>query len=140
MQSWSLDILCQLCPMKFSDQSALSAHYDTAHAHSSTRAPLPPRPEHPGAKYPCEVCGRKFKKSGDVHRHMRTVHGVGDVKTYQCDLCPKVCTQKSNLKCHMASVHCVGDVKTYQCDICSKVFNQKSKLKTHLNRVHWQFR
>ena len=116
--------------MTFSDQSAISAHYDTAHRPSLLR------PEHPEAKHPCEVCGRKFTKSGSMYKHMRTVHGVGDVKTFQCDVCSKVFKQKCDLKKHLSTVHGLGDVKTFQCHVCSNVFKLKHHLKQHLSAVH----
>ena len=122
--------------MTFSDQSAISDHYDTAHAQSNTRAPLPPRPEHPDAKYPCEVCGRKFTQSRYMRLHMGTVHGVGEANTFQCNVCAKICTQKSHLKTHLSVMHGIGDVKTFQCDVCSRTFNDKSNLKRHLSRKH----
>ena len=91
--------------MKFFDQSAISAHYDTAHAKNNTRAPAPSRPERPDAKFPCEVCGRKFTQLGHMRVHVRTVHGFGDVKTFQCDVCSKVFVHKSSLARHLYAVH-----------------------------------
>ena len=69
--------------MTFSDQSAIIAHYDTAHAQSSSSS----RPEHPDARHECEVCGRKFVYKTHLKRHLSTVHGVGDVKTFKCGVC-----------------------------------------------------
>ena len=85
--------------MMFSDQSAISAHYDTAHAQSSGR------PEHPDARYGCEVCGRKFTRKYDLKTHLSAVHGVGDVKTFQCDLCSRVFKRKGDLERHVQNVH-----------------------------------
>ena len=130
-QARTWDIQCQICYMTFSDQSAISAHYDTAHAQSSSS-----RPEHPDARYECDVCYRKFTQKGSLKVHLSTVHGVGDVKTFQCDVCSKIFTHKSSLKLHLSTVHCVGDVKTFQCDVCSRVFKEKSKLVRHMNSVH----
>ena len=81
--------------MTFSDQSALSAHYDTAHAQG-------PKSER---RFKCDVCGKRFTKKHNLKTHLSTVHSVGDVKTYKCDICSKVCSQKSNLKTHMKHVH-----------------------------------
>ena len=134
LQVWSSGgIQCQICHMTFSDQSAISAHYDTAHAQSSSR---PPRPEHPDARYECEVCGRKFIRKLNLKQHLSSVHGVGDVKTFQCDVCSYVAKQKGHLKRHLMYVHCIGDVKTFQCHICSRVFKHKHHLKDHLKNVH----
>ena len=84
--------------MTFSDQSAISVHYDTAHAQCS-------RPEHPDARHECEVCDRKFTDTSNLRRHLSTVHGVGDVKTFQCDICSRVFKRKDNLKYHLKNVH-----------------------------------
>ena len=100
-QVWPPGIQCQICHVMFSDQSAISAHYDTAHSQSSR----PPRPEHPDARYECEVCGRKFTEKGNLKKHMSTVHGVGDVKTFQCDICSRVFKEKSKLARHKKAVH-----------------------------------
>ena len=97
----------------FNDQSAISAHYDTAHTQSSSRG----RPEQRDSRYECEVCGRKFTENGNLTKHLSTIHGVGDVKTFQCNICDRTFTQKGNLKAHLAAVHSVDDVKTFQCDI-----------------------
>ena len=82
--------------MMFSDQSAISAHYDTAHAQSSGS-----RPEHPDARHECEVCGRKFVEKYHLKNHLSTVHGVGEVRTFQCDVCSRVFKHKHHLKRHM---------------------------------------
>ena len=124
-------IQCQICYMMFSDQSAISAHYDTAHAQRSNR---PPRPEHPDARHECEVCGRKFTAKKHLYRHMRTVHRVGDVKTFKCDICSKTFTQKSSLKSHLETVH--NSNSRFRCDICGKGYARKIYLKNHLASVH----
>ena len=97
-QAWPPGIQCQICYMTFSDQSAISAHYDTAHAERG-------RPEHSDARYECDVCGRKFTEKCSLKRHTSTVHGVGDVKTFECDLCSKVFKEKGNLTKHLRRVH-----------------------------------
>ena len=119
--------------MMFSDQSAISAHYDTAHAQSSSR---PPRPEHPDARHECEVCGRKFVEKYHLKNHLSTVHGVGEVRTFQCDVCSRVFKEKGALTRHLNIVHGIGDVKTFQCDICSRVYKRKADLNRHITIVH----
>ena len=115
--------------MTFSDQSAISAHYDTAHAERG-------RPEHSDARYECEVCGKKLVHNHHMKRHMATVHGIGDVKTFQCDICSRVFKEKSTLTKHLNTVHLIGNVKNFQCDVCSRVFKRKDYLKDHLKNVH----
>ena len=94
-------IQCQICYMTFNDQSAISAHYDTAHAQSSSRG----RPERPDARHECDVCGRKFTRKFDLKTHLSTVHDVGDVKTFQCDSCSRVFKHKHVLNRHLRTVH-----------------------------------
>ena len=62
-------IQCQLCHMMFSDQSAISAHYDAVHG----------KAEHPDARHPCHVCDRKFVERRNVKRHLAKAHGIGDL-------------------------------------------------------------
>ena len=118
--------------MTFSDQSAIGAHYDTAHAQSSSRS----RQEHPDARHECEVCGRKFTEKGSLKLHLSTIHGVGDVKTFQCDVCSRVFKEKGTLTNHLSQVHGIGDVKRFQCDICSRVFKRKADLNRHIQKQH----
>ena len=118
--------------MTFSDQSAISAHYDTAHAQSSSSS----RPEHPDARHECEVCGRKFTTRRWMRHHIAHEHGVGDAETFQCDICSYVAKRKSHLKMHLSAVHGLGDAKTFQCDVCSYVAKHKSNIKRHLSYVH----
>ena len=164
---WPPSAQCQIRHMPFGDQSAISAHYDAAHAQSRT-IEAPPRAEHSDSRHKCVVCGRKFATKGNLSRHLETVHnpdgpryeckvcgkkftqkghlsqhrtnihGFGDVKIFQCDFCPKVCKAKHNLKTHMTLVHGVGDVKSFQCNVCSKAFKFRSHLKRHLADVHKQ--
>ena len=82
----------------FSDQSAINAHYDTAHT-DTTRA------KRGEGAYECDVCGKKFVVSNTLKRHLATVHGVGDVKTFQCELCPRVFSRKDVLYTHVRNVH-----------------------------------
>ena len=88
--------------MTFSDQSAISAHYDTAHAHGSSR---------PDARHECEVCDRKFTEKRSLKRHLSSVHGVGEIQMFPCDVCTRVFKEKHHLKRHMSTVHRTDDAK-----------------------------
>ena len=99
LQAFRPGIQCQLCHVTFSDHSALSVHYDTAHAQSSSR------PQHPDARYECEVCGKRYMARSKLKLHMADVHGIGELKTFQCDYCEKVFKQKVHLKSHMKFKH-----------------------------------
>ena len=91
-------IQCQLCYMMFSDQSAISTHYDTVH--SQTR-----RAKRSEGRHECDVCGKKLSDKRWLRHHMATVHGVGDVEKLQCDVCSRVFNHKANLSTHMKKKH-----------------------------------
>ena len=98
-QAWMGSIQCQICHMMFNDQSAISAHYGTAHAQSGGR------PDHPDARHACEVCGKKVTTKHSLKQHMANTHGIGDVMTFQCDICSKAFNQKSSLLRHLRLKH-----------------------------------
>ena len=75
--------MCQICHVTFSDQSAISAHYDTAH----------------DARHKCDVCEMKFAQKGQLSEHLASVHGLGQRKSFACDV------YKSALTRHMKTVH-----------------------------------
>ena len=100
-QTSTAGIQCQICYMTFSDQSTISAHYDTAHAQSGGSR----RPEHPDARHECEVCGRKFTQKKNLKLHLSTFHGVGDAESFQCAVCSYVTKRRGDLKKHLSRVH-----------------------------------
>ena len=134
LQRWFSGAHYQLSPVTQTDQSAISVNYHTARAQSTARASS--RPEHPDARHPCEVCGRKFTEACSMRKHLSTVHGVGDVKTFQCNICSKIFKRNDALKRHLCTVHGLGDVSAFQCQLCAKVCLEKSNLKQHIAYVH----
>ena len=82
--------------MTFSDQSEISAHYDTAHAQSSDK---------PNAKFECTVCGKKVTSKRSLEQHMTSVHGLGEKRSFSCDLCSYVTSYKTALNRHTRTVH-----------------------------------
>ena len=82
--------------MMFSDQSAINAHYDTAHAQGS---------DNPNAKYECTVCGKKVTSKKSLKQHMTNVHGLGEKRSFSCDLCSYVTSYKHDLNRHVKIVH-----------------------------------
>ena len=100
-QYQSPGIQCQLCQMIFTDQSEINAHYDTAHTQASGG-----RPEHPNARYPCDVCGKKFVTKKSQKLHASAMHGLGDVRKFKCDICSRVFNQKVHMMRHIKRAHC----------------------------------
>ncbi|XP_069669998.1 zinc finger protein 431-like isoform X8 [Periplaneta americana] len=78
-----------------------------------------------GNIFSCDVCGKRFSKSGNLKRHS-VVH-TGE-KAFGCDICGKKFSLSSNLKKHTL-VH-TGE-KPLGCDICGKKFSLSSNLKKH---------
>ena len=133
-QVWPPGIQCQICHKTFSDQSTICADYDTAHAQSNTRAPPPPRPEHPDARHKCDVCGRKFTTKSNLRHHLKNVHNP-DGPRYECEVCGKRFTQKGSLGLHLETVHS-ADGSSHECEVCPRKFKQKSGLTFHRRTVH----
>ena len=79
--------------MMFSDQSAISAHYDTVH--NAVKEKL----------HECDVCGKKLATAKSVKYHKAHAHGIGEVRSYSCDVCARVFRDKSNLSKHLKNVH-----------------------------------
>ena len=81
--------------MMFSDQSAINAHYGSAHSQR----------ERAESRFECEVCGKKVINKTYLKQHLATIHGIGDAKTFQCDICSKVFKYKNVLVRHVAKIH-----------------------------------
>ena len=82
--------------MTFNDQSAISAHYETAHAQSSGSR---------DARYECTVCGKKMTSKQSFEQHMTNVHGLGEKRSFTCDLCGYVISYKTALNRHIRTIH-----------------------------------
>ena len=74
--------------------------------------------------YPCNYCGRVFKRKDACQRHARFHTG----ETFNCQLCHKKFNTRHNLRLHCDSAHL--QIR-YPCSKCSKVFRHKHTLQTH---------
>ncbi|GBM83667.1 Histone-lysine N-methyltransferase PRDM9 [Araneus ventricosus] len=85
----------------------------------------------PGEKKPhaCYMCPKKFKRKGDLVRHLQTHTGE---KPFVCDVCGKGFTHKGHFDTHYRT-H-TGE-KPFVCDICREGFTQKGNLDRHY-RTH----
>ena len=133
IQTWPPVAQCQLCQITFSDQSAINADHDTAHAQSHTRA-SPSRRDHLDGRRVCEVCGRKFTSTSNLRQHLRTVHSAVGPR-HKCDVCGKKFTQNSHLSRHLRTVHS-ADGRIHQCDVCGSKFKRSDCLNFHLRTLH----
>ena len=100
----------------------------------------PTRSNAVGQRYPCTVCGIKFRFQNHLQRHLpshsktesqyshETYSGT---ELYECKICNKQYKQKGGLKKH-SYIH---SDETFTCDVCGKTFVNPSNLKGHM-KVH----
>ena len=153
-----LVIHCQLCPLTFSDESAMSAHYDTAHAQTNSPSPVPSQPDladqcdtvSPRSEHSCTAHAPTSNSSPPAQpEHSDTGHAETNsqssplqsrperpVVKRSCEVCSITFARMNSLRRHMRTAHSVSDVKDLKCDVCSKYFQNKGNLKTHLSTVH----
>ena len=80
----------------------------------------------------CPVCGRKFRGSTLLNRHLGT---HGESKDVGCQQCSRKFKSQFNLKRHQ-QVHQPDSEKRYKCSYsvdCSRAFNNSDSLHSHMN-------
>ncbi|XP_067636584.1 zinc finger protein ZFP2-like [Eurosta solidaginis] len=80
--------------------------------------------------YPCEICGKHFKKKWDLKIHKLFHSGE---KPHKCDFCEKRFIKATYLSEHLRT-H-TGE-KPYKCKYCERCFATTGVLKKHLRRIH----
>lgn len=80
--------------------------------------------------YVCDLCGKQFRVSQGLVRHLRETHA--GIKNFPCDLCGRMFATRRNVEEHRR-IH--TNERPYICDTCGKAFKQKASLFVH-NRSH----
>ncbi|XP_035711189.1 gastrula zinc finger protein XlCGF57.1-like [Folsomia candida] len=171
---------CQTCHRKFVLPSDLRNH---AAVHSTSRIRHPctfpgcgksflakynvlthfKREHDPNAaRFPCQLCGREFKRKEHMEHHISThttekLHKCAHCEksfvqsgarkihekthrdptsreVFTCHLCPQTFLYTRSLSGHVKSVH--GKDRNYQCKFCNRKFSQKSCMRTHIDAQH----
>jgi len=79
--------------------------------------------------YQCNNCGKAFKTNDNLLHHMRTHQNKADRKQFPCEVCGQSFLSREILKVHM--LHHTGE-KPFHCDQCSKQFCTKTELNSHM--------
>ena len=80
--------------------------------------------------FTCHVCGKQFRDSGGLSRHLKDVHAK--LKNFTCDICSKSFASKATREDHRRT-H-TGE-RPYVCDSCGKTFKSKASLYIH-SKLH----
>lgn len=115
--------------------------------------------------FPCDRCGKMFKRTDHLLRHIRETHNnikkyhceyegclhqTSDrhrmvehveamhlkIKKHICDKCGHATSWPQCLAKHMFIMHGVGTGKIYTCDICGYVTKYRSNFKNHKKNKH----
>lgn len=81
---------CSECPFTCRTRNTLNTHVKYVHASASVVAAA--------AKFACDVCGRRFRQTNDLRKHLRT-HTME--KPFKCEDCGKAFARADYRKKHM---------------------------------------
>ncbi|XP_049545262.1 myoneurin-like isoform X1 [Anopheles darlingi] len=112
--SWA----CQLCPLRFSTQTAMNSH---EYIHKKD------------IRHCCDICGVNLSSKRNLKYHQRAVHGGGIEKLHPCNVCGRRFAIPSMLKSHM-NTH-TGH-RPYSCVYCNRVYGSGGDLVEHVAKHH----
>lgn len=128
----STESVCSICNRSFDSaehlQLHLSAHEGITTATEDIAEEQQYREKRP-AGYPCQYCGKPFKRPYEKVKHERIHTGE---KPYACDLCGKRFRVSSCLTIHKRTHN---DTRPYVCPHCKKRFKFQSAYDHHL-KIH----
>lgn len=110
---------CSLCPLQFDSYNKYSNHKRNYHKD--------PNKEQPAY---CEICGKKFKSTTVLKRHL-LIHS--DERTFKCNICGASFKQQVALYTH-SRTH--SDVNNYSCFQCGMTFRWKQTFDKHVKKCH----
>lgn len=106
------------------DTSIISNTMDTSEATITENAET----EIGKLRFPCEICGKTFKKKKVLRGHIKQIHDEYG-KKYRCKLCINSYSNIGNLFRHFRAIH--RNERKYVCDKCGKSFTQRTILTEH---------
>ena len=116
---------CQYCGKTFKRRKVTMAHIAKGRC-KHTRSTKPVVVEE--KSYPCPTCGKLFRKSKNVTKHMEVVH-LG-IKPYKCDYCAKPFHRKYAMQKHVRVMH-KGQRSLHICQHCGKALASRFALRHH---------
>ncbi|CAG9790687.1 unnamed protein product [Diatraea saccharalis] len=121
------NVKCPDCMKEFKSDMLLQRHIKWAHPTD-------------GMTYRCQECGRVLPSIYCYKKHLKNVHGLGNIK---CEHCDKVFQTKNTLHRHIKTFHegIKIEKKEYksgqhECDKCNKRFSTLTALTWHQERLH----